>query len=43
MIRREDAQSDFAWPDGNPAHRLVDLAVKNDGRDNTTALVIQVV
>jgi len=34
---------DFAGPDTNPAHRLVDLAVKNDGRDNTTALVIQVV
>jgi protein phosphatase len=34
---------DFAGPDGNPAHRLVDLSVKNDGRDNTTALVVQVV
>jgi protein phosphatase len=34
---------DFAGPDANPAHRLVQLAVKNDGRDNTTALVIQVV
>jgi len=33
----------FAGPDGNPAHRLVDMAVKNDGRDNTTALVVQVV
>jgi len=32
-----------AGSDGNPAHRLVDLAVKNDGRDNTTAMVIQVV
>lgn len=34
---------DFAGPDGNPAHRLVALAVKNDGRDNTTAVVVQVV
>jgi PPM family protein phosphatase len=34
---------DFAGPDANLAHRLVELAVKNDGRDNTTALVIQVV
>ena len=34
--------SDFAGPDANLAHRLVELAVKNDGRDNTTALVIQV-
>jgi PPM family protein phosphatase len=33
----------FAGPDANLAHRLVELAVKNDGRDNTTALVIQVV
>ena len=34
---------DGAGPDANLAHRLVELAVKNDGRDNTTALVIQVV
>ena len=34
---------DFAGPDANLAHRLVAQAVKNDGRDNTTALVIQVV
>ncbi len=33
----------FAGPDANLARRLVELAVKNDGRDNTTALVIQVV
>jgi PPM family protein phosphatase len=33
----------FAGPDTNLAHRLVELAVKNDGRDNTTAMVIQVV
>ena len=26
----------------NPAQRLVETAVKNDGRDNTTALVVQV-
>jgi len=30
-------------PDYNPARQLVLEAVKNDGRDNTTALVIQVV
>jgi protein phosphatase len=29
--------------DDNPARRLVLEAVKNDGRDNTTALVIEVV
>jgi len=34
---------DFAGPDANLAHRLVEQAVRNDGRDNTTALVIQVV
>jgi serine/threonine protein phosphatase PrpC len=34
---------DFAGPDANLAHRLVELAVKNDGRDNTTAMVIQVI
>jgi len=28
---------------GSPARQLVDEAVKNDGRDNTTALVVQVV
>ena len=27
----------------NPAQRLVETAVKNSGRDNTTALVVQVV
>jgi len=27
----------------NPAQRLVLEAVKNDGRDNTTAMVIQVI
>ena len=27
--------------DGNPASRLVDLSVSNDGRDNTTALIIR--
>jgi protein phosphatase len=32
-----------AAPDFNPAYRLVEEAVKNDGRDNTTALVIQAV
>ncbi len=35
--------SGFAGPDANLAHRLVELAVKNDGRDNATALVIRVV
>ncbi len=34
---------EFAGPDANVAHRLVELAVKNDGRDNTTALVIRVI
>ena len=29
--------------DTNPAHRLVEESLKNDGRDNTTALVIRVV
>jgi len=29
--------------DSNPAKALVESAVKNDGRDNTTALVVQVV
>ena len=43
MIWRKDAQSDFAGPDDNLAHRLVEQAVKNDGRDNTTAMVVQVV
>jgi serine/threonine protein phosphatase PrpC len=33
-------ESGIAEP--NPAHRLVREAVENDGRDNTTALVIQV-
>jgi len=33
----------FAGPDANTAHRLVEQAVKNDGRDNTTALIIRVV
>jgi protein phosphatase len=32
----------LAGPDGNVARVLVDTAVMNDGRDNTTALVIQV-
>jgi PPM family protein phosphatase len=31
-----------AGPEAHFAHHLVDAAVKNDGRDNTTALVIQV-
>jgi serine/threonine protein phosphatase PrpC len=30
-------------PEPHPAQRLVQTAVRNDGRDNTTALVIQVV
>lgn len=30
-----------ATPDFNPAYALVEEAVRNDGRDNTTALVIQ--
>jgi protein phosphatase len=35
-------------PDGtgveeNPASRLVEAAVKNDGRDNTTVVVVQVI
>jgi len=29
--------------DANLAHRLVEQAVKNDGRDNTTAMVVQVI
>ena len=29
--------------EANPAHRLVEESLKNDGRDNTTALVIRVV
>ena len=33
---------DFSGRDANLAHRLVETAVKNDGRDNVTALVIQV-
>ena len=32
-----------AGPDANPAHRLVVEALARSGRDNTTALVIQVV
>ncbi|MBC8003571.1 MAG: serine/threonine-protein phosphatase [Opitutaceae bacterium] len=32
-----------AGAEANPAHRLVEESLKNDGRDNTTALVIQVV
>jgi len=28
---------------GNPAHRLVEAALARDGRDNITALVIEVV
>jgi protein phosphatase len=35
--------SEFAGPDLNPAQRLVESAVDKDGRDNTTALVIEVV
>jgi PPM family protein phosphatase len=35
--------SGFAGPDLNPAQRLVESAVDKDGRDNTTALVIEVV
>ncbi len=34
---------DFTGPDANLAHRLVEIAVANDGRDNTTALVVRVV
>lgn len=33
---------EFAGPDANIARRLVETAVKNDGRDNVTALVIRV-
>ena len=33
----------YDGPDSNVAHRLVELAVANDGRDNVTALVVQVV
>ena len=29
--------------EANPAHRLVEESLKNDGRDNTTALVVRVV
>jgi hypothetical protein len=32
-----------AGPDANPARHLVTTAVKKDGRDNTTALVVQIV
>lgn len=35
--------TDSASPGVNPAQRLVEESLKNDGRDNTTALVIQVV
>ena len=34
---------DAAIPDSNPARRLVQTAVENDGRDNTTALVLEVI
>jgi PPM family protein phosphatase len=34
---------DFNGPDANLARRLVEIAVANDGRDNTTALVVRVV
>jgi PPM family protein phosphatase len=34
---------EFAGSDVNLAHRLVETAVKNDGHDNTTALVVWVV
>jgi protein phosphatase len=34
---------DFAGTDGNLGRQLVDLAVKNDGRDNTTALAVTIV
>ncbi|HEY3763032.1 MAG TPA: protein phosphatase 2C domain-containing protein [Verrucomicrobiae bacterium] len=33
---------EIAGPETHIAHQLVDASVKNDGRDNTTALVIQV-
>ena len=33
---------DYAGPDANLAHRLVEIAVNNDGRDNTTALVVEI-
>ena len=36
FIREEQCK-----PSGNPAHRLVDESLSRDGRDNTTALVIQ--
>ena len=35
--------ADYTGPDANLAHHLVEVAVKNDGRDNATALVIQVI
>ena len=34
---------EFSGPDANIARRLVETAVQNDGRDNATALVIQIV
>lgn len=37
LLRAPDSQTE-----GNTAHRLVESALANDGRDNTTALVIQV-
>jgi hypothetical protein len=30
-------------PEGNPAQRLVKEAVEKSGRDNTTALIIEVI
>ena len=35
--------SKSAAADFNPAHHLVQESVEKDGRDNTTALVIQVI
>ncbi len=36
-------ETDDNRPDTNAARRLVEIAVSNDGRDNVTALVVQVV
>ena len=38
LLRAPDSDK----PEGNPAHRLVEASLANDGRDNTTALVIRV-
>jgi serine/threonine protein phosphatase PrpC len=39
LLRPHESAGTYA----DPAHRLVEASLQKDGRDNTTALVIQVV